>query len=84
MMDDYGRKMLREVTEVAEAHFEIAMREKDEEKLTKLGLILDGLATVNPDRETFEAMFDRVVRPHLPIVPSPPAAPDEFDDDVPF
>lgn len=84
MMNDYERRSLAEMREFTEAHFEFAMREKDEEKLTKLGLILDGLATVDPNRETFEAMFDRVVRPHLPIVPSQPATSDEPDDDVPF
>lgn len=77
-MNDYERRAFSEIRDVAEAHFERAMRQKDEGELTRMGLILDGLATVDPDQETFEEAFERIVRPHLP----PPA--DELDDDMPF
>ena len=64
-MNEYERREWAHVRMCAEAHFERAMREKDEAEVTRMGLILDGLATVDPDRETFEGAFERVVRPHL-------------------
>jgi hypothetical protein len=83
-MSDYERSALAEVRQTTEVHFERAMREKDEAEMTRMGLVLDGLATVDPDRETFEAMFERVIRPHLPAKPPRPATADELDDDIPF
>lgn len=79
-MNEYERRGLVEMRQITEAHFELAIREKDEEKLTRMGLVLDGLATIDPDRETFEEAFERVVRPHM----RPPAPEKDLDDDVPF
>lgn len=79
-MNEYERKSLVEMRQITEDHFELAILEKDEEKLTRMGLVLDGLATIDPDRETFEEAFERVVRPHM----RPPAPEKDLDDDVPF
>jgi hypothetical protein len=81
-MNEHERKGLVEMREITEAHFELAMREKDEEKLTRMGLILDGLTTVDSDRETFEEAFERVVRPHMR--PAAPPFDEDFGDDTPF
>lgn len=79
-MNDYERREWGHVRDVTEAHFEKAIREKNEAELTRMGLVLDGLATVDPDRETFEEAFERVVRPHL----RPRAPEKDLDDGIPF
>lgn len=79
-MNEYERKSLVEMRQITEAHFELAILEKDEAEATRMGLVLDGLATVDPDRETFEEAFERVVRPHM----RPPAPEKDLDDDIPF
>lgn len=79
-MNEYERQQWEHVRDVTEAHFELAIREKDEEKLTRMGLVLDGLATIDPDREIFVEAFERVVRPHL----RPRAPEKDLDDGIPF
>ena len=80
MMTEHERREWAHVRMCAEAHFERAMREKDEAEVTRMGLVLHELATIDPDRETFEEAFERVVRPHM----RPPAPEKDLDDDLPF
>lgn len=79
-MNEYERREWGHVRDVTEAHFEKAIRGKNEAELTRMGLILDGLDTIDPDRETFEEAFERVVRPHM----RPPVREKDLDDDTPF
>lgn len=79
-MTEYERREWAHIRMCAEAHFEQAIRDKNEAALTRMGLILDAHATVDPDREGFEDAFNRVVRPHLAPVP----VMEDIEDDIPF